>query len=304
METKKFKLGNADGVKAKAGHNNTQTILTSAGVVAVGAVAGVAGYAAGSSQDNPEADELEQPAVEPQPEGKPEQHQTSASQQPAQSSAPQQQPTEPTPDETPADETMPSESQTEGTNPSEGSSDELSSEEMAQQILNENNIDPGDIDVSTVFAVNGLHTIFAPDGSEILVADIYTPDGSTYMLADLDGDGKFTDVLDMAGNVIGEAEGNLVESDLVLAYNNTGNYLHPVDNEPAGADPGEGFHDPNDIDGDIIDPVSDEELLAQLDSADEEEHFIDTDDTDSDDIETEDDITDEDFADGDSDIDA
>jgi hypothetical protein len=110
----------------------------------------------------------------------------------------------------------------------------------------------------------------------MLVAAVHTPDGAQYLLADVDGDGYFTDVFDMTGNFVGEAEGNLMASDLEIMVNPNGGYVAHNDGEPQGDDPtNDIINTPNPTGEDIAEnsvtapvstdeEVSDEELLAQL----------------------------------------
>ena len=62
METKKFKVtsnNGENGSRIKAGKNNTQTILTGAGIIGAAAVGAAAGYASGGSSDEEEPAESE-----------------------------------------------------------------------------------------------------------------------------------------------------------------------------------------------------------------------------------------------------
>ena len=146
----------------------------------------------------------------------------------------------------------------------------------------------------------------------MLVAAVHTPDGSQFLLADVDGDGYFTDVFDMAGNYVGEAEGNLMASDLEAMVDPTGGYLAHTSEEPQGDDPtNDIINTPNptsstgeDVAENSItvpasadDEVNDEELLAQLladegederlidvEEGEDEDDDVDDDEVDSDDI--------------------
>ena len=301
MSTKKFKLGNADGNNVKGGRNNTRTILTAAGIVAFGAAAGGGGYAAGAAYGHPSPDDEEKP--EPKPEEKPDekpetqdnqQSETAGSQQTAQQTQPHSGDniTEPQPTNNDVHE------------PTVDKPDEVNPDLIAQQIIEEQNIDPYDIDSPTIISVDELATLYRADGSEMLVAAVHTPDGAQYLLADVDGDGYFTDVFDMAGNYVGEAEGNLMASDLEIMVDPNGGYVAQNDGEPQGDDPtNDIINTPNPTNEDIAensvtvpvtaeDAVSDEELLAQLleDEGGEGERLIDDD---SDSPEDEDDYDDD-----------
>ena len=123
----------------------------------------------------------------------------------------------------------------------------------------------------------------------------------------MDGDGYFTDVFDMAGNYVGEAEGNLMASDLEIMVDPTGGYVAHNGGEPQGDDPtNDIINTPNPTGEDIAEnsvtvpvsadeEVSDEELLAQLleGEPEEDERLIDVpEDPDDDDDEVDDDDVD------------
>ena len=295
MSTKKFKLGNADGNNVKGGRNNTRTILTAAGVVAFGAAAGGGGYAAGVAYGHPTPEPEPDEKVEEKTEEKPE---TQDNQQDNNTNSQQTQPqngeniTEPQPtDSTENHQVDNTQTNTNGgQEPIADKPDEVNPDEIAQQIIEEQNIDPYDIDSPTIISVDELATLYRADGTEMLVAAVHTPDGSQFLLADVDGDGYFTDVFDMAGNYVGEAEGNLMASDLEAMVDPTGGYLAHDSEEPQGDDPtNDIINTPNptsstgeDVAENSItvpasadDEVNDEELLAQLlDDEGEEEILI------------------------------
>lgn len=291
MSTKKFKFGNANGNNVKGGKNNTRTILTAAGVIALGAAAGGAGYAAGTAHVNPAMDDEGKPDTNP--EEKIEEQTENQSEQQAESTASQQTPqqtgsnniTEPQPTDTTQSQSTVQQSTSNDNvhEPIVGKPDEVDPDLIAQQIVNEQNIDPHDIDSPTIISVDELATLYMEDGSEVFVAAVRTPDGEQYMLADVDGDGYFTDVFDMAGNYIGEAEGNLMASDLEIMVDESGGYLAQNGDELQGDDPTGDITntDENLAENNVITPageeVSDEELLAQIlkDESGEDEQLID-----------------------------
>lgn len=300
MDTKKFKI-KSDGSKPKGGKNNTQTILTAAGVVAAGA-AGL-GYAVGRS----EQEQVQEPVTED-----PSQSQTTPTEQEQQNSQSSNQETtnnssgenitEPQPTDSTQQQTAQnqqvSEEQQSNTN------DDINPDEIAQQIAQANEIDNSDVDTNDVLSVEGLTTAFGPDGSEMLVAVVHTPDGGQYILADTDGDGIFSDVYDMEGNYVAEAEGNLTASDLEEMADDTGGYLAMTDGEPIGDDPTNDIidtlnGDPNDsvdiASNDSDEEISDEDLLAQLLDDDDEdllsERLVDDDDEDESDTDEDIDIS-------------
>lgn len=120
----------------------------------------------------------------------------------------------------------------------------------------------------------------------MLVAAVHTPDGEQYLLADIDDDGFFTNVFDMAGNYIGEAEGNLMASDLEIMVDESAGYLAQNGDELRGDDPTNDIvNTSNPTDNDIAEnsivvsadeDVLDEELLAQLleDRGGEDERLV------------------------------
>lgn len=309
MSTKKFKLGSASGNNVKGGKNNTRTILTAAGVVAFGATTGGGGYVAGAAL-GPHTPEEENPEQTPEvnTEETPEtqsaqQSETIGSQQTAQQTQPQSADNITGPHPTDSNQPQPVGNNQHQSNsndvhqPTADNPEEVDPNLVAQHIVEEQNIDPYDIDSPTIISVDELTTRYGADGSEMLVAVVHTPDGTQYLLADVDGDGYFTDVFDMSGIYVGEADGNLMASDLEIMVNPDGGYIAQTGDEPQGDDPTNDIINTsspahNDIaENSIItssleeDDITDEELLAQLieDAGGEDELLIDDSDDDSDD---------------------
>ena len=113
-------------------------------------------------------------------------------------------------------------------------------EEIAQDIIGKEEIDPEDIDTPSVFVVDGFTTVYDELGNEVDAATIHTPDGTQFLLADKDGDGVFEGVYDNGGNFVAMAESNITQSDLQTMFDPTGGYLAANDlNIPEGpsADP-------------------------------------------------------------------
>lgn len=294
MSTKRFKFGSDNGNNVKGGKNNTRTILTAAGVIALGAAAGGAGYAAGTAHVNPAMDDEGKPDTNS--EEKIEEKTENQSEQQAESTASQQTPqqtgsnniTEPQPtDTTQSQSTVQQPTSNDNVHESTiDTHDEVDPNFIAQQIVNEQNIDPYDIDSPTIISVDELATLYREDGSEMLVAAVHTPDGEQYLLADIDDDGFFTNVFDMAGNYIGEAEGNLMASDLEIMVDESAGYLAQNGDELRGDDPTNDIvNTSNPTDNDIAEnsivvsadeDVLDEELLAQLleDRGGEDERLV------------------------------
>lgn len=331
METKKFKVtsnNGENGSRIKAGKNNTQTILTGAGIIGAAAVGAAAGYASGGSSDEEESEQEEVGNQSSTNEQTQTAEQTQTTQQDQQ---PQQQPVEnqaademqPVVDENVDLSELQSEEPVNGETP-----EEVNPEEVAQEIAQANEIDSDDNEGADMLSVAGLTTAQGPDGQELMVAVVQTPDGGEYMLADIDGDGVFSDVFDMDGNYVGAAEGDLTASDLEEMADPSGGYLAMADDEPMGDDPTEDIvnttgeeaeenendladnqvsdnHDGETVDGEIDDDeVSDDELLAQLlddnDSDDQDaDHVYDESDGSDDDADI---AVDEDTDDSDEDL--
>lgn len=265
MSTKKFKIVTSGGNGVKAGKNNTKTVLTGLGIVSLGGAGAALGYVAGSQEgeNEPETQQHEDVIVE-NPERQEDESQDEQvlqgeegqalqggegqvlqggeEQQTAQNEAQHSREnaiTEPQPEDgqTTTQEDVNTETTvTEDGTIEIGKLDEERIGEIARQIIDQQNIDPEDIDSPTIISVDELVITYRPDGSEALAARVHTPDGSDYLLADYDGDGFYTDVFDPMGNYIGEAEGNLMDSDLHHLVEDGGGYLAAND-EPQGDDP-------------------------------------------------------------------
>lgn len=328
METKKFKFKTKKSQEGKKEGPSKKTIIAGTTAGGVASVAIGAGIAAATQED-----EVEGPAnlgtqeVQTNPAGtqqtaQAEIHHTVATQQPLQQEQPtetqEEQPEEPQfepleKEESlqeglmPDDETetlVKEESLQEGLMPDdeggvlakeESLMEGLMPDDEASQILKDSLVDPDDIDEAGLINVDNLTAMETADGSQRVVAQFHTPDGDKYMLADLDGDGVFSDVLDLDGNLVATAEGGATLADLVEMSDDSAGYLPPTEEFVAMGD------DPAD---DIID--TDEMLMAMLDDLDdneaEKEMMIADDDLDElDDIdelaEADDDSDDEDLAD-------
>lgn len=245
MATKKFRIS-GENLK-KGGVNNTRTILTSAGIVTLGAAG--AAYMAGyhSGKDNTEEDKQTAQANDPNQADAHVGDQSTTNQSvnddhsgisPKDShAAHQDQGTQ----ATSTTETQQSANNTSSKPvPADTKPDEVNPDEEALRIIQENKVDQGDIEYPTIVAnVEEFKVMYTADGREITVAEIMTPDGEHYLLADTDGDGFYTDVYDMNGDLVGEAEGNLVYSDLENLHDQSNGYLayNPNDPEPIGDDP-------------------------------------------------------------------
>lgn len=253
MATKKFRIS-GENLK-KGGINNTRTILTSAGVVTLGAAgaAYMAGYHNGSDNTadqaqtqtaNTNVPSQTDPSVD---NNNVDDNNTGGSSanidqghQHAQGTHTPQNPTN-----TPSKPTTADKPQEPNEPPSKPTGEEpqeppVDPDKEALRILEEEKVDPGDIEYPTVVAnVEEFKIMYTANGREVKVAEIMTPDGEYYLLADTDGDGFYTDVYDMNGDLVGEAEGNLVYSDLENLHDQSHGYLayNPDEPEPIGDDP-------------------------------------------------------------------
>lgn len=274
METKKFKIQKAE--RTKGGFNNTRTVLTGAGIAAIGGGAAGAGYAAMTGGKNE--------PIEP----KPEEQNTQTTTETTEEQQVQQQTSFQTPQQqqTSSDEYQPTggggqqASSSQSTNNAGSTNEDVDPNVIAQELKDE--IDREDIDAPSLI-VDEYQTIYGPDGNEMAVAVVHAPDGTQFFLTDLDGDGIFSEVYDLAGNYIGEAEGNITISDLEEMIDTTGGYM-AIGKEPEGDDPvaaitntdgGKPVNDTPDmaqqtsssillVAEETEEGISDQELLAQL----------------------------------------
>ena len=239
METKKFKVQKAE--RTKGGFDNTRTVLTGAGITAIGGAAAGASYAAIVNA----AREKEKPVNEPnEEEGQVTQTTVEATEeQPSQSQQPPSREEQPSNEYQPTDNGQSSNSGQSATNNNGSpntSEEEISPEDVAQMLADE--IDKADIDDQNELTIEEFGMIYGPDGTEMGVAVVHAQDGTQYLLADIDGDGLYNEVFDLSGNYIGMAEGNLTASDLEFMQNPTGGYL-AMGEERVGDDPTQGITD-------------------------------------------------------------
>lgn len=227
METKKFKINST--VSDHGGKKITKSsILSKAGF----SLAGMVGGAAISESRHPEIPvEVNESEV------------VNDSQIVAE--ALQQEPTtDPQPQEQEITEPQPIDN-----NQSNGSHSNVTEEvvdprDVAQSIAQE--VDENDIDSDNIFTPDGYDYAYLPDGTQQTVIIGHTPDGVQYVLADLDGDGMYSDIFDLDGNLVAEASG-LSVSDIVEMVDDSGGFLASI-NETEEIDEGE----------------LDENILAQL----------------------------------------
>lgn len=247
MDTKNIKL--KGGENKKAGKDTTQTILTATGAAVVGAIGGAAVASSAQEAELPIASYEDEPTEQTQTEGnvqvedqQPETETEQGSDQPvADDNGTSGDITQPQPTDG-GHENNPSQpqQQPEGNTGNGGSTGGQTPEEIAQNIIGKEEIDPEDIDTPSVFTVDGFTTVYDEMGNEVDAATIHTSDGTQFLLADKDGDGVFEGVYDNGGNFVAMAESNITQSDLQTMFDPTGGYLAANDlNMPEGpsADP-------------------------------------------------------------------
>lgn len=259
METKNLRLKTSQrhNGSRKGGVNNTQTILTAAGAMAVGGVAGVVSadalhgalhtqgqQAATDSAGSQNGTATAQNQHTPPPQTENTQPQTAGHQQQSQTENAQPQTAE-----HPQQPVTPTQN-----------GEQPTPEQVAGGLVSQ--VDRNDIDAPDVVAVDGFDKIFAEDGSEINVAFVHTPDGGQFIFADADGDGVYDGIFDSDGNFVSQVEGYITHSDLEDVMNDSGGFL-AINSLDGNINP--------DIEGeDVIgieadgEPVSDDDLLAQL----------------------------------------
>lgn len=283
MDTKKFNSNE----KSRGGQNNTKTILTASGLSALaGAASGATIALKFCIRKKDDKDDKQQDNT-PVTEVKSEVSQHDVPQHPLETHQSQPsctsndnittpQPTDSTGDTEHASEHVHPQQQTQTQNTSSDGV-EIDPDLIAQQIVSSTETDPMDIEATNILTVDGMEVAYGPDGAEFTVAMVHTPDGGQYMLADIDGDGIYSDVFDLRGEYVGEAEGNLTASDLQEAADPTGGYMAFNGNEPIGEDPTDDIiatdttystesQDPNDnlLASDDEETADLEDLLSQL----------------------------------------
>lgn len=247
MDTKNIKL--KGGENKKAGKDTTQTILTATGAAVVGAIGGAAMTSSGQEAELPIALYEDEPAEQTQTGGnvqaedkQPETETEQGGDQPvADDNGTSEDITQPQPtDSGHENNSGQPQQQPEGNTGNGGSTGSQTPEEIAQDIIGKEEIDPEDIDTPSVFTVDGFTTVYDEMGNEVDAATIHTSDGTQFLLADKDGDGVFEGVYDNGGNFVAMAESNITQSDLQTMFDPTGGYLAANDlNMPEGpsADP-------------------------------------------------------------------
>lgn len=176
--------------------NGNKVIFATAATLAAGAAAGVAG----TRIYRDIIDQLDTPE---EVTDHTEVSSTAAASQPSQT---QTTPSGTTAQTTPASgtaqaETVPTaESQT---NPSMVSADEtVNPDEVVEEILAEEQIDPNDIDLPSYINFEEIGTVYTMDGESFIAASFVDVEGNRLLMIDLDGDNVFDVITDMEGNYI------------------------------------------------------------------------------------------------------
>lgn len=273
METKKFKIKSSEN-KSRGGKNNTQTVLTAAGISAIGGAAAGVGYAAAANSKTEEGEidkeeEINKEEINKEEENKPDNNSNNQQTNNNQTNSTTDNITEPQPTDNSNSGSAGNQNTNQNTNENTNGNvpnEDVDPDLVAQQIAQTNEIDSNDIDADDMLIVDEMQIAYAQDGSEMLVASVHTPDGGHYYLADTNGDGVFNEVFDLNGNYVGDVEANLTASDLQEMADDTGGYLAINEDEPIGLDPtGDIIMTDNESDLAQNDSeLSDDEMLAML----------------------------------------
>lgn len=331
METKKFKFKTKKNQEGKQDGPSKKTIIAGTTAGGVASVAIGAGIAAATQEDEAEGpanlhtQEEQVAAAGTQQTAQAQVHHTAATEQPAEPQ-PEEQPEEPhfeplekeeslmeglTPDDENGTLTK-EESLMEGLTPDdengtlakeESLQEGLTPDDEASQILKDSLVDPDDIDEQALINVDNLSTMDTADGRQVVVANFHTPDGDKYMLADLDGDGVFSDVLDLEGNHVATAEGGATLADLVEMSDDSAGYLPPMEDYVAmGDDPADDIIDTDEMLMAMLDDLDDKDTDKEVIVGDDDLDALDDLDDDGDDDDDDDDVADDISDDEDDDV--
>lgn len=94
-----------------------------------------------------------------------------------------------------------------------GDVDNVDPNDIAQQIVEGDYIDPTDIDMPEVLDIAEVQTITTIDGQEVSAAVMYASDGSEIYMVDVDHDNQFDQIQTAEGQVIEDFNGTLTVSD-------------------------------------------------------------------------------------------
>jgi hypothetical protein len=97
-------------------------------------------------------------------------------------------------------------------------------DDVVDEILAVEEIDPADIDGTEVFQFNELTTVYTVDGQELTAATFQMDNGFEGMIVDVDGDGVFDDMATLDGYSVGQAP-LLTVDDVEMELNPSTEYL-------------------------------------------------------------------------------
>lgn len=221
----------------KSGNSKATMTATAGAGFAVGTAAGIGGSMAFASDQVEHNEDDVQEAVESQStqtetQSTPQQHphRPNPTQNPEQEQA-----TENNIEVTPITETEPETTNTTGTTGTTsqtGQEQEIvelpeieeNPDDVVDEILAVEEIDPSDIDGMEVFQFNELTTVYTVDGQELTAATFQMDNGFEGMIVDVDGDGVFDDMATLDGYSVGQAP-LLTVDDVEMELNPSTEYL-------------------------------------------------------------------------------
>lgn len=223
---------------SKKSGNSKATMAATAGTgFAVGTAAGIGGSMAFASDKVEHNEDEVQEAVESQTTQT--ETQSTPQQHPHRPNPPQnpeqEQATENNIEVTPITETEPETTNTTGTTGTTsqtGQEQEIvelpeieeNPDDVVDEILAVEEIDPSDIDGMEVFQFNELTTVYTVDGQELTAATFQMDNGFEGMIVDVDGDGVFDDMATLDGYSVGQAP-LLTVDDVEMELNPSTEYL-------------------------------------------------------------------------------
>ena len=223
METERSKFNKP--AQGRGGKDSTKTVLTAAGVVAVGAAG--AAVAATEWDNEVPADELPLEATPVEIAEEPAAEQTLQTAQTTQQSSPAQeiQPVDGGQTGSPATgQGQQTQEDPDKDDEPYSSIDDVDPDLIAQEITAVE-IDPNDVDVADVLTIDNIDTFYFEDGSQMPVALVHTEDNAQYLMVDVDDDMTFDVICDLEGNPITQVEGSLTMSDVIDMFDETGGEL-------------------------------------------------------------------------------
>ena len=235
MNTKKINEGNTP----KGGKDNTRVVLTTAGAVAVGTAAGVAGSTILRDNENPQdAEEEKENHAEEQAQNE----QQNGEQQSELAQAKQENQTTSQPANASGTQTAGNGNNTAGNgnqggghaNPDYTNGGDVEAEALAvaERLVQSDEIDAHDLDDLANVNFEESDILYMENGNEVPVAAVTTPDGGQYLLADVNGDRIYDVVYDTEGNLVAGVQAGLNTNDAQLAMDENGGYIPITDDDP------------------------------------------------------------------------